>query len=135
MMHDSSSTTTDPAPVSVPLQDFIAETAEVLLRVPVSTVADQAQAGLGDQPDPAGTGRFEQKHRLCRHTSSIEQKENITKIQPTKRLIRETDALPKKRPIVIEVHSGYLAFRVKGMSSIRYAISIFSDVLVGEGIA
>ena len=48
----------------------------------------------------------------------------MTKVQPRKPLIRETDALYKKRPIILEVHSGYLALRVKGMRNLRYALSI-----------
>ena len=47
----------------------------------------------------------------------------MTKVQPAKPLIRETDALYKKRPIILEVHSGYLAFRVT-WHPIRYALSI-----------
>jgi hypothetical protein len=48
----------------------------------------------------------------------------MTKVQPAKPLIRETDALYKKRPIILEIHSGYLALRVKGMRNLRYALSI-----------
>ena len=55
--------------------------------------------------------------------STLEKKENMTKVQPRKPLIRETDALYKKRPIILEVHSGYLAFRVT-WHPIRYALSI-----------
>jgi hypothetical protein len=70
--------------------------------VPVSPITDQAQPSLGNQTLAAGAGRFEQKHRLRCHAS----------------------ALYKKRPITLEVHSGYLTFRVKGLRSLRYAISI-----------
>jgi hypothetical protein len=48
VMHHSGTAIADPAPVSIPLQNLVAEAAEVLLRVPVSTITDQAQAGLGD---------------------------------------------------------------------------------------
>jgi len=48
VIHHSGTAIADPASVSIPLQNLVAETAEVLLRVPVSTVIDQAQAGLGD---------------------------------------------------------------------------------------
>jgi len=48
----------------------------------------------------------------------------MTKINPESPTIRESAALYKNRPIIVEMHSSYLIFRVKGMRSIRGMMSI-----------
>jgi hypothetical protein len=48
----------------------------------------------------------------------------MTKINPDSPTIRESTALYKNRPIIVEMHSSYLVFRVKGMRSIRGMMSI-----------
>ena len=48
----------------------------------------------------------------------------MTKINPESPTIRESTALYKNRPIIVEMHSSYLIFRVKGMRSIRGMMSI-----------
>jgi len=48
----------------------------------------------------------------------------MTKINPESPTIRESTALYKNRPIIVEMHSSYLIFRVKGMCSIRGMMSI-----------
>ena len=46
----------------------------------------------------------------------------MTKINFESPVVRETASLYKNKPIIVELHSGYV-FRVKGMRSIRASVS------------
>ena len=46
----------------------------------------------------------------------------VTKINFESLVVRETASLYKNKPIIVELHSGYV-FRVKGMRSIRASVS------------
>lgn len=47
----------------------------------------------------------------------------MTKINHESPVVRETDSLYKNKPIVIELHCGYIVFRVKGMQKFRASVS------------
>ena len=46
----------------------------------------------------------------------------MTKINFESPVVRETASLYRNKPIIVELHSGYVVFRVKGMRSIRASV-------------
>jgi hypothetical protein len=48
----------------------------------------------------------------------------MTKIDPQSPTIRESTALYRGRPIVVEMHCSYIVFRVKGLKTVRGTLSI-----------
>ena len=62
----------------------------------------------------------------------------MTKINHESPVVRETDSLYKNKPIVIELHTSYIIFRVKGMQKFRASVSYegaFQRALQGEASA
>ena len=77
---------------------------------------------VGDEPwplFPIGPHREPTPFYGTNHQVTI-----MTKIDPQHPTIRESTATYKDRPIIVEMHSSYLVFRVKGMRSIRGMMSI-----------
>jgi hypothetical protein len=47
----------------------------------------------------------------------------MTKIQHDSPVVRETDSLYKGKPLIVELHGSYIAFRVKGTRNFSASVS------------
>lgn len=59
----------------------------------------------------------------------------MTVLKSTAPLVRETAVHVRRRPVILELHPGFLVVRLKGLRSVRYPISYDAIHDLGARIA